>query len=292
MDNNKAKQLLAKIAEAKKAEFDPVTEMLHKTLPAGVGKGTELLNQRAKNDAMNDILKLTAYTGLGMGGLRLLGEAFKPPIKKENKVKRVVEMPIPYQAKAAVDSVVPNVDSTDDLVTSKWGLNHYVPGVILGPAVAGIGSWLAIDKMLKRNRQKDVEENTDFARQEYETSLKNMYKKSADELLSKEAAEGLDNIFAQLEKVAEPESSVIDNIPLVGALNQALNKLGPNAYGFAKGLALTNAAVGLPLGYALVNNQVRKNSKRKLVDDAMKERQRLRALQSPTELYAVPTPIE
>lgn len=292
MDNTKAKQLLAKIAEAKQAKFDIVGETLHNILPTNPIETNQMLNSQAKNDAVRHMLMATLIGGTSMAGLRFLSSLNEPPISKQNKVKRVVDMPIPYQAKEAEEKEAESwFDSTNDVVTTPSGLGYYYPGMITGAVGAGALSWKVMGSLLKKQRQKDIEENTDIARQEYESALQNMYKKAEENLLSKEASAQLDEAFDSLEKVAR-DNSILGNVPFLGSVHQVLNALDPNTYGAVKGVALANAALGLPLGYALVNQQVRKNSKRKLVDKAMKERQRLRALQSPTEINAIPTPIE
>lgn len=296
MDNKKAKELLEKIAKAKEAglastigsavggavaasgvakpttpKFTGLGEVVHKLLPFKTKEVIQSENNEAHRQAIQNLI-VAGIVGTGAGGglAALQHYNHTPALKKKNKTQRVVEMPVPYYEK----------ESGDDNVTSKYGLSYYIPGLALAVG-GGSLAWQGVDRMLKNKRQQEIDENTDMARAEYESAMKNMYKRSSD------VEADLDIAFDELEKKAE-----LNDIPFVGPVNKTMSTAFPNAWGTAKGLMIANALIGLPVGYSIVNNQVKKNSRRKLVDDAMKERARLRAMQSPAEVYAVPTPIE
>lgn len=255
-------------------KFDMLGEAMNKLMPFKTKQTIQLENNEAHRDAIRTLV-MTAIGGTALGGGYAALNHFNhtPSPKKENKTKRVVEMPVPYYEK----------EGGDENVTSPYGLSYYLPGLVLGGVGGGALAWKGVDKMLKNKRQREIEENTNMARAEYENAMKDMYKRSDDNNVET----NLDKAFDGLEKKAD-----LTTVPGISEVNQAMSTVAPNAWGTAKGLLLANALIGLPVGYSLVNHQVKKNSRRKLVDDAMKERARLRATQSPAEIYAVPTPIE
>ena len=114
--------------------------------------------------------------------------------------------------------------------------------MLLGTPLAAYGGWKAVDAVLDKQRRAKSEDNLDEAKKDYEEALLASYKKSAS------TDEMLDEVF--------------DNYKEASTLSDIL--------GTGKGLALTYALATGPLGYMMVNSQMKKNSKRKILEKAMR----------------------
>ena len=274
MDAATAQALLTRIHQTKQAsQFQGLAGMLPNI---NLGAGAEApdlqiaQNQRLQADAKKDIVR-NLVMALG-GGAALRGAVgLHSMVTEPSRIRptqRVVEMPVAYPADEEEKR------SRDANATSPLGLSYYIPGMLLGGAVAGYGGWKGVDALLDRQRRKQTDDELDSAKQAYEQALLGAYKKATDS--------ALDQVFDGYVKSAG-FGKLIDDV---------VSSVAPNAPGIAKGLGATYGLATAPLGFMMVHNMLKKNSKRALLQKAMQERARRQALAQPPEIYAVPRPQE
>ena len=277
MDIKTAKLLLQQIRQVKQAGEgeSPNFSWLARNMPTSLADVTpdlglstvdpvaRLENAKMQSAAKSQILN-TMLLGGGLGaafrgvtGLsNLLGES-----KPTASPRRVVELPVPYADKPTAKKSVKEKRAGDEDSTVPYGLSYYMPGMLLGGGLAVAGGWKGVDALIDRQRHKQETESLDEAKQEYEDALLGSYKRAVDG--------ALDKAFKTYEKRAYSLSD------LTGGLT---------------GAGLTYAAASLPAGYMVVNDMMKKNSKRALLEKALKERARRQAIMQPPEIYAIPKP--
>lgn len=221
-------------------------------------------NQKLQRDAVNSIIKAL---GLGLGaGAAVRGiSALRDTHDKKIVAPSVVDMPVPYSDKSKEKEQEKTADNQK--ATNRFGLNYYMPSLVLGTPLAAYGGWKAVDAVLKARQKAKTDRELEEAKQDYEEALIGAYKKSTDEVL--------DSAFDLLEKNAFS----IDNT-------------FPNLSGALQGAALTYVPLSLLGGYALVNNRMEKGNQKKLIEKALRERALRHEQQQPSELYARPFPIK
>lgn len=259
MNKISAKKLLKQI-QVEKAAATPVVSPI-----GALGDDLRMqVNQQMQSDAIKNILKvvaLAAGTGAAVRGATGLFESSK----NSKKGPRVIDMPVAYpKEKNAIDS--------NSRATSPYGLDYFLPGMILGGAGAAYGGWKGIDLLLNRAKEQESKAKLETAKKKYEEALLGAYKKATDSFLE-QAFEGY------------RQKAALDPI---GAVSDKFNSTFPNASGLSKGLALTWLLSSVPAGYYLVNKVMKKNSRRAILDEAVEERARRQALVQPPEIYAVP----
>ena len=276
MDIKTAKLLLQQIRQVKQAGEgeSPNFSWLARNMPTSLADITpdlglatvdpvaRLENAKMQSAAKSQILN-TMLLGGGLGaafrgvtGLsNLLGES-----KPTASPRRVVELPVPYADKPTAKKSVKEKRAGDEDATVPYGLSYYMPGMLLGGGLAAAGGWKGVDALIDRQRHKQETESLDEAKQEYEDALLGSYKRAVDG--------ALDKAF----KTYEKKAGLAD---IVGGLT---------------GAGLTYAAASLPAGYMVVNDMMKKNSKRALLEKALKERARRQAIMQPPEIYAIPKP--
>jgi hypothetical protein len=291
MDAATAKSLLAEIEETKEAGFSGLAGYLpsfggNPTSPVGQ-QVQQYHNQQLQSDATKDILKALLLAG-GLGAAARGASGLQSMFAENKKVspKRVVEMPVPYPVAADEKEAASKPDTKNwkkvtnesekkadnDLATSRYGLNYFLPSMLLGAPLAAYGGWKGVDALLNSQKRKDQDKELDEVKKEYEQALLGSYKKATDE--------ALDSAFSVIDKEASP----------LGWARDVVNKYAPNLEGVSQGALLTAGLVSAPLGYMVVNNAMKKNSKRAILQKALAERARRQALAQPPEIYAVPKP--
>lgn len=153
--------------------------------------------------------------------------------------------------------------------TSNIGVPGYLPSLLLGTPLAFAGGWKGMDMLFNKSRKARNKRKTEKAKEDYDAAVLESYKQGSDNALP---TEKLDVAFNQLEKAAIFGS---ENVP--GAL---------------KGLFATYAALSGPAAYMFVNDRMKKNSTKSIIEKAMKERARRHSQQQPLELYAKPRTVE
>lgn len=283
MNNQTAKELLIQIKQANSPEL-PALSGISKYLPS-LSTGSNSVaqsvhknyNQQLKTQAFNDILKtLGIFAGAGIatrGYLGLRDSLSEKPIKSF----RTVEMPVVYPQEEEKEKEEKQADN--DLATSRIGLDYFIPSMMLGAPLAFSAAWKGMDSLLENKKQKEVEEELETAKQDYEKSLLGSYKKAIDislnnafNFLEKKAGQGVFGLLSDISNYA----------------GKSINETFPNLAGGVKGTALTYALASLPAGYFITNEMMRKASKREVLRKAIEERARRQALYQPKELYAVP----
>lgn len=258
MDNKEAKDLLDQIQQEKEAaKGSPVTDAVMKAQ----------LNREALKDIAN-YLMLGAGAGVAMRGATGIANLLRDD--QEVVPSKTVDMPVLFGVPKKVEDEEEDVkkleykSAAEKEAISKYSLPYYLPAMLLGTPLAAYGGWKAVDAVLDKQRRAKSEDNLEEAKKDYEEALLASYKKSAS------TDEMLDEVF--------------DNYKEASTLSDIL--------GTGKGLALTYALATGPLGYMMVNSQMKKNSKRKILEKAMRERARRQAAKQPAELYAIPAPVE
>ena len=272
MDEQVAKQLLSKVRETEKAaEID-------------WGKvQTDASRQSAKNRTGQIIqgLLLAGATGAGLRGMVGLNRMAKEITPRPNKT---VDMEVPFpilkeeeEEKAAgsqvVDRFFDNLNfgpKSEPRATHNTGVPYYIPAMMLGLPAAGIAGWKGMDAIFDKQRKKRSQRQLDKAKEEYEEELLGSYKQGSDNVVDK-----LDKAFESFEKAAWLEIPGTQNMP-----------------GQLKGLLATYALLSGPAAYMFVNDRMKKNSQKAILEKAIKERSRRAAQQQPLELYAKPQPVE
>lgn len=225
------------------------------------------VNQQMQSDAIKSILKAVVFaagTGAAVRGVTGLFEGSKNP----KKGPRVIDMPVAYpKEKNAIDS--------NSRATSPYGLDYFLPSIVLGAVGAGYGGWKGIDLLINKTKERESKAKLDAAKKKYEEALLGSYKQSTDNFLDK-AFDGYH------------QKAALDPI---GAISDKFNSTFPNAAGLSKGLALTYLLSSVPAGYFLVNKAMKKNSRRAILEEAVEERARRQALAQPPEIYAIPHPV-
>jgi hypothetical protein len=291
MDQKTAEELLQQVraaAEEKQAEtgYSGLTGMLSsigKSQPDYDNLATAVrsqANSKMQQGAMSNVIKamlLAGGAGAGLRGLTGLQRMFSGQSKPVPS--RTVDMPVAYPV-SPEEEEEKTAEIGNSKATANYGLNWYIPSMVLGAPLAAYGGWKGVDAILDTQRRKKTESDLDDAKKKYQQALLGSYKMSADEQSPEDV---LDAVFDEhYSKSAEEE----------GFIGGLINRYAPNLPGISQGLAATYAIPATVGGYALVNSIMKKKSKRALLQKAMRERARRQAQSQPAELYAIPHPKE
>lgn len=241
-----------------------------------------------KSDAGRDIRNMgVAALGVGAAGRGAVGllQMLRAGRKKKTR-SGPAHLPLPYPAEAKTAGVEEFAEG--GMATSKSGIPWYGPAMLLG-GLGGLGlGWKGMDKVLDVRRKREMDSEMGDARQQFHDALLAQYdepikvhagqlpKKASDATMVK-VGEELDALYADFTREFETEKSAVDWSNLAGQ--------GAGAYGMYAGLS------GLLTG-ALVYDKINGRSRRSVLDKALKKRQRRKFMQQPTEIYAVPEPVE
>lgn len=272
MDEQVAKQLLSKVRETEK------------TADIDWGKvQADASSQSAKNRTTQIIqgLLLAGATGAGLRGMVGLNRMAKEVTPRPNKTVDM-EVPFPVVKKeeeeklaesAVVDRFFDNLNfgpKSEPRATHNTGVPWYIPAMMLGLPAAGVAGWKGMDAVFDKQRKNRSQRKLDKAKEEYEEELLGSYKQGSDSAVDK-----LDKAFESFEKAAYLEIPGTENMS-----------------GQLKGLLATYALLSGPAAYMYVNDKMKKNSQKSILEKAVKERSRRAAQKQPLELYAKPKPVE
>jgi hypothetical protein len=227
--------------------------------------------QNLNRDTVSKILSglvMLAGTGAAIRGVSGLGESTTP--RQKRRTGRVIEMPVPYK-EAGVGAAAQPASSWYSGATSPEGLPYTIPAMLLGAPLAFYGGWKAVDSVLDKQRRAQTTSELDEAKQDYENSLLESYPKTASD---NNVDRDLDAAFSKLKIAVEKTASFMGNVP-----------------GMATGLGLAYTLGTLPLGYYLVDKQMKKYSRKAILEKALRERARRAAMSQPPEIYAIPAPV-
>jgi hypothetical protein len=211
-------------------------------------------------------------------------------------------------SKRAQDPSPPSPRSgTKTLAYDKNDFPFYYPGMLLAALGAGYGGWKGMDWLMDKRRQDEVQDELDEAKQDFRQALTSHH--TTSRLKEKNAAcllgEELDVLFNRVEHLTSSEKTAqsFSDDP-VGTIGRGIGWLGdlpeksydwitdPRTKGHGLGLYGTYAIPSLLLGYFAAKGMADKFSKEKLLEEAEKQRAVTRARKRPSELYAIPNPIE
>tara|TARA_R110000824_G_scaffold171456_2_gene349101 strand:- start:1327 stop:2184 length:858 start_codon:yes stop_codon:yes gene_type:complete len=276
MDEQTAKNLLSEIQTAEKQAFPgfggPKTDWK---------KVKQTASETASKDRPSQILQsllLAGATGAGLRGAIGLSRmnkevAARPPriqdmeillpAEKEEEEEKLAESFLDRAMDKLPIKMGPEGGSPN--ATHNTGVPYYIPAMMLGLPAAGVLGWKGMDAIFDKQRKLRAQSKVDKAKKEYEEELLGSYKQGSTNF-----SDELDQVFNKFEKAASFS----------------------NMSGQLKGLLATYAALSAPAAYMFVDDKLKKNSQKAILEKAIKERSRRAAQQQPTELYATPKPVE
>jgi hypothetical protein len=226
-------------------------------------------NVSAKDKANRTIFKTLLISGMLGAGTGLFNYATRP--KRKKPFSRVENFKVPVKPttdtetyKSAQDSDVKYV--ANDRATKPLGLDYFAPSMLLGAPLAAYGGWKGVDSYLKRRRSKAIAKQLKDAQKEYEAAILGSYKSAQDTISHLDKISNDDSYWKQFENW--------------------FNTSFPNAAGGAKGILSAYALSTFPLGYHLMSERMRGQSKRTKLHKALLERQRHQHAQQPPSLWA------
>ena len=236
------------------------------------------LQKQLAQEGMRDILS-TVLLGAGIAGTLRGGQGLLNLLSRGNKPLRtrsgISSLRVPVSADKEEEEKEAGekqaFKAVPDSVTNKNSLWWYMPSLLAAGAGGAYGGWKLIDNIMDKRRRGEVEDELEAAKADYRDALESHLKEGSDS----ELGNALDALYDKMEKVS------------FQSLMPSANTLG--------GLGGAYATYAIPsalLGYLVVKNMTDKGSKRKVLEKAQKRRASKRQKTRPTELYAVPDPIE
>ena len=274
MDSKKAAHVIAKVREKQgEISIDDIQTQFQKQLRG-----------EAKRDILNTFLLSAGVAGTARGGQGL----WNLLIRGRNKLRSrpgVAPLPVPYrpsfrneeeekeaQFPREQPKVVPGSGPT-----SKPGLGWYMPAMLGAGALGGLGGWKLIDQILDRRRRKEIDDEVNESRNEFQEALMSQYKQGSDS----ELGVALDELYLKMQKSAK-----------VGDLLDPRTYLSDDSMGRIAGGYATYAIPSSILGYLFVKGLTDKGSRGRILEKAQRRRALKQQQARPAELYAIPTPIE
>jgi hypothetical protein len=154
----------------------------------------------------------------------------------------------------------------------------YLPGMLAATGAGAIGGYKGLDALMGPTQEELKQKELDEAKQKFEQSLLGSYPEPRELSIPKTAAEelsdNLDATFKELEKQGE--------LPQV--LQNILGRVGGMYGAYALG-------TGIPAGY-LTYEKMKSNNEEQSLNKALEQRNRRQYFGRPTEIYAVPKPVE
>lgn len=248
-------------------------------------------SQELRADALRDIRNLGLTTlGIGAGGAGLVGLINMMRRNTEPKKRSgPALLPLPYPVEPALapenikqGGVLPDLGGAD--AATKGGIPWYYPAMF-GVGMGGLGlGWKGMDYILDKRRKEERQQELDLARNEFQDALLAQYdkplgnKKAADSTMLK-VGEALDALWNKMANAIQ-ETITKEAVDWNNLGGQVLGGYG--AYAGLTGL----------LAGTLVYDKMKKRSRRAILEKALQRRQRREFNQRPTEIFAVPEPVE
>lgn len=255
--------------------------------PNAVTALEQTATQQLKSDALRQVGHL-ALAALGAGAAARGGVGLLNHIRRAVSPVRVktgpalLPLPYPIEPEESPEAMAERKRRklagflAGDAASSRSGVPWYGPAMLAGGLGGFLGGWKGLDALLEARRKRERHDQLDTARQEFHDALLSQYdaplsSKTAAASESRQLGRELDQLCDVFEKLA------VDWGDLAGKLT--------GGYGMYAGLS------GLVTG-ALVYDKAQKRSRRAILEKALQRRQRQRFAQQPTEIYAIPEPIE
>ncbi len=280
------------------------------TAPATAGGVSSLTATAESRRRILNTLLTTLGAGAGARGLLGLSQITAPTVKLPSVVPTgTVEMPVLVKKKKPVPG-----EKAANGPTDPSGVSWYAPGMLLAGSLGTYGGWKGVDMLLDQHRQKQTQDELDEAKNEYAAALRGAYniKAAAEKTAADQLSAELDLLFDSLEKtafvpgaidtakgaVSGALSTVKDKLHAAtapapasgigGKLNEWFDTTFPNLKGQATNAAALYALPSAAMGYMAVDGLMAQNSRRRLLQRALDERERQKSERRPAELYAVP----
>ncbi len=240
-----------------------------------------LLASKGTQDIMNvGLAGLGAGAAVrgGIGLLNLFHRATDPPAPK---YPGAIVTPVPFPVEDDDDEKpAPGMGTKQAFITDKANFPWYIPGVMAAGGLGLYGGWKGVDALLNKRRQKDLDEETGIAKQDFEDALLSSYSRPRTSVKTAGAELGdlLDQLF---DKAVEKQAFSMN--PLNWMSDDTKGAIGGVYGAYALGMG------GLA-GY-LAYQKANKGSNRNVLDAAMNQRMRRAYNQRPSEVLAVPQPV-
>lgn len=227
--------------------------------------------------AQNNKDTLRTVAGLGIGALGvgaaargaagLYNQLSRDAEPQEQEDPRLVPLPYPTEALPAKAASFDWIGGGNAVTTGQHPL--LIPGATLAVLGGGALGYKGVDALLDARRKAEREQQLEQERQNFQKSLLSLYPQKVAAL---DAA--LDGLEAELAGHAAKRASI-----------------GELSAGPVVGLGLTYAALAGLAGAGAGYNYAQRHSQRAVLDRAVAEREKRRALNAPDPLYAVPVAV-
>lgn len=259
--------------------------------------------EHAHNSANADILGYglgALGVGAGLRGLQGLMAVNTEP-KQYDFGPTQLDLPYPVK-KDPREKVAEEPVISGPPVESKHGLPHYLPMLAGGVLLGGVGGYMGMDALLASRAEAARKAKVEQAKNEFNQALLSSYDKPVPAssvpqfgLKQAQTAATMEKLGAALDRLYDlVESGFIksaENPPVQVPIpeNMQFNYANPDHWwGLTKGLYGTYALGSGLLGGALAYNHFRGTDPGRLVDKAIKQRQRERMDSQPVEITATP----
>lgn len=219
--------------------------------------------QQLNNQLVKETLKKVMLAGAGAGaairGFHGITNLLQEP--QAAVPQREIDLPVafPKQRKKTVKQA----DGIADLLVKTPGA---LPAVLLGGPLSVYGGWKGMDTIMDKFRKKTQQEKLEDAQSQYEQALLGSYKKAVDT--------NLNQVFATVKQADDDW------------MTRTTKTLARQVPMSARNLYSAYALAAMPLSYAIINSHMKRTSPRAVLQDALQERARQRALTQPAPIYA------
>lgn len=234
-----------------------------------------------RREALKDVGNLAlAMTGVGVGARGAVGlyNLFKRNLNKPRKPRSgPAQLALPYPVEVGEEPIaVAKNAGFFETVTSKTNIPWYTPAMTMG-SLAGLGlGWKGVDLILKRRAAAERQKQIDAVREQFHEAL--MFQHDDPTLdKKKKVATDTSEVGMALHRLCE-------------TFEKAANLA--DTLGGAVGLYGTYAGLTSLLTGAIVYDKMRKRQRRALLEKALQLRERKKFERSPTEIMAMPEPVQ
>lgn len=256
-----------------------------------------------RSEALKNVLTIAGLSALAGGTIRgLVGAPYLFGTQPSGSAgtalsPATVNIPYPVVVKKNRKPAPPmNVIKTSEVESQYNQIPWYYPLLMGASLPAFYGGYKGVDYLMDRYRKSQLQADEEQARREYEQALLEGYPaahvpkvqsapKLASEALLEEGAAALEKLAAQyVQATSAPPAAP----PASGSAPTPVKQAFPSIPGLYGALA---TVLGLSSG-ALMYNYARDRSSSKLVQEAIRQRERQRWATRPPEVFAVPTPVK
>jgi len=257
MNLERMKTLLAQVQQEKQALFG---YDIHSKAPTTADQPlSDLQTQQLIRS-----IKQMAGVGVGIGATLRGFHGLSNLMQEQNPAvpPRVVDLPV-----VMPDARKKTVKRATSSIADIAGLPGGLPALLLGGPLSVYGGWKGVDMVLDKYRKKTQQDKLEDAKTQYEQALLGSYKKAVDT--------NLNQVFIAVKQAEDDWATWL--------AKKVNDHVIPSS---AKQLYGTYALATMPLSYALIDAHMKRTSPRAILNDAVQERARQRALTQPAQIYA------